>query len=264
MSPSIRWTDKLEDYFASTGEKAHCLGWVHRRSEALYSKRRTLIDLPSIIGSGIIAFLNAGSVSIFGNMGASSVALGVGSLAVGIINTMGTYFSWAKRAEGHRVSAIHYAKLYRFLAVELSLPREERTNPFSLLKYVRDQYDRLAETSPMLPPEVVAEFQKRFADEKEISKPEEANGLEKIVIFREADERPPAVSRQRSAPVPPISPAGMIVNPMLKAAKSIALKSRDPKGAAEILAPAPAPLTRADLGEDVQVPVAPTALAASS
>lgn len=248
LSPSIRWTDKLEDYFASTGEKAHCLSWVHRRSEALYSKRRTWIELPSIIGSGIIAFLNAGSGSIFGDMAASSVALGVGSLAVGVINTLGTYFSWARRAEGHRISAIQYAKLYRFLSVELSMPRDERTNPYSLLKYVRDQYDRLSETSPMLPPEIIKEFQEKFANEKDISKPEEANGLEKIVVFRDIEEKVGSLSRQRSAP-PPVSPAAMMMNPMLKAAKSMAIKSRDPKGAAEILAPAPAPVPRDVLEE---------------
>jgi hypothetical protein len=40
----------------------------------------------------------------------------------------------------------------------------------------------------MLPPEVINEFQKKFANEKEISKPEEANGLEKITVFR-GDEK---------------------------------------------------------------------------
>ena len=120
---NIHWTVKLEEYFASTGEKAHCLSWVHKQSEAMYSNRKTWIDLPVIVGSGVIAFLNAGSQSLFDDARLSSVALGVGSLAVGILNTMGTYFGWAKRAEGHRISSIHYSKLYRFITVELSLPR---------------------------------------------------------------------------------------------------------------------------------------------
>jgi len=185
---NIHWTVKLEEYFASTGEKAHCLSWVHKQSEAMYSSRRTWIDLPVIVGSGVIAFLNAGSQSMFEDAKVSSVALGVGSLVVGILNTMGTYFGWAKRAEGHRISSIHYSKLYRFITVELSLPREERMNPHDFLKYVKDQYDRLQEISPMVPQVVVAEFQKKFKNETEISKPEEANGLEKITIYRRADE----------------------------------------------------------------------------
>jgi hypothetical protein len=185
---AIHWTVRLEEYFASTGEKAHCLSWVHKQSEALYSNRRNWIDLPVIVGSGVIAFLNAGSSSMFDEPRLSSIALGIGSLCVGILNTLGSYFGWAKRAEGHRISSIHYSKLYRFITVELSLPREERMNPHDFLKYVKDQYDRLQEISPMVPPKVIHEFQKKFKNETEISKPEEANGLEKITIYRRADE----------------------------------------------------------------------------
>jgi len=110
--------------------------------------------------------------------------LGVASLFVSVLNTTGSYYGWAKRAEGHRISAIHYARLYRSVTVELSLPRDERMRPNDFLKYVRDQYDRLQEISPLLPTEVITEFQHKFANEKDISKPEEANGLEKITVFR--------------------------------------------------------------------------------
>jgi hypothetical protein len=188
---NITWTNRLEEYFASTGEKASGLAWVHKKSEAMYSNRRTYIDLPVIIGSGVIAFLNAGSQSLFEDPKISSVALGIGSLCMGILNSVGTYFGWAKRAEGHRISAIHYAKLYRFITVELSLPRMERMSPHDLLKYVKDQYDRLAEISPMVPDIIIHEFQRKFKHEKDISKPEEANGLHKIDIYRDLNDEIP-------------------------------------------------------------------------
>lgn len=192
ISANISWTVKLEEYFASTGEKANGLAWVHKRAEAIYSNRRTYIDLPVIIGSGVIAFLNAGSSSLFPDQRIASTALGVGSLFMGILNSFGTYFGWSKRAEGHRISAIHYAKLYRFISVELRLPRNERMSPHDLLKYVKDQYDRLAEISPMVPEIVIKEFQHKFKNQKDISKPEEANGLHKIDIYRDDldDEMP--------------------------------------------------------------------------
>jgi hypothetical protein len=180
----IHWTEMLEEYFASTGEKAHCLSWCHKKAEQLYSNRRTWIDLPVIVISGVTGFLSAGSTSMFDNPTTSSIALGVASLFVSILNTAGSYYGWAKRSEGHRISAIHYARLYRFISVELALPRDERMQPNDFLKYVKDQYDRLQEISPLLPPEVIKEFQVKFADEKDISKPEEANGLEKITVYR--------------------------------------------------------------------------------
>lgn len=180
----IHWTEMLEEYFASTGEKSHCLSWCHKRAESLYANRRTWIDLPVIVISGLTGFLSAGSTTLFDDPKTSSVALGVASLFVSILNTAGSYYGWAKRSEGHRISAIHYARLYRFISVELSLPRDERMSPNDFLKYVKDQYDRLQEISPLIPPEIIREFQKKFANEKDISKPEEANGLEKITVYR--------------------------------------------------------------------------------
>lgn len=194
---NIHWTEMLEEYFASTGEKSHCLSWCHKRAEQIFSTRKTWIDLPVIIISGVTGFLSAGSPSLFTDSKLASISLGVASLFVSVLNTAGSYYGWAKRAEGHRISAIHYARLYRAVTVELALPREERMQPHDFLKYVKDQYDRLQEISPLLPTEVISEFQVKFANEKDISKPEEANGLEKITVFR-GDE----VSGESSARTP--------------------------------------------------------------
>jgi hypothetical protein len=181
----ITWNNRLEDYFKKTGEKAHCLSILHKNCEDVYSHRKSFIDLPVIIGSGVIAFLNAGSSSLFPNPMIASVSLGIGSLVMGILNSIGTYYSFAKRAEGHRISSIQYSRLYRFLAIEMSLPRNERMTPHDLLKYTRDAYDRLQEISPLLSKESIHSFQKRFGQIHDIAKPEEVNGLERIDIFHE-------------------------------------------------------------------------------
>jgi hypothetical protein len=191
IAQNISWNSRLEDYFASTGEKAHCLSWLHKRAEALYSFRRNFIDLPVIVISSMTGFLSVGSSTMFeGQEKWSSIALGIASLFVGVLNTTGSYFGWSKRAEGHRIASIQYAKLYRFLQIEMSLPRDERMNPHDLLKSTRDQYDRMQEVSPLLPPECIKEFQQKFKNEHEISKPEEANGLEKISVWKDEIPNP--------------------------------------------------------------------------
>jgi hypothetical protein len=184
IGQNVSWTITLEDYFAQTGEKANGLAIMHKRAESIFARRKTYIDLPVIVGSGAVAFLNAGSSSLFaGNAQLAATALGVASLAIGILNTIGTYFGWAKRAEGHRMSAIHYAKLYRFINVEMRLPREQRMQPGDFLKYTKDQYDRLAELSPLIPSTITHDFSKQMEKYMDISKPEETNGLNKIEIF---------------------------------------------------------------------------------
>jgi hypothetical protein len=199
----VSWTERLEEYFASSAEKAHCLSLLHKQSEALYSGRKTFIELPVIVGSAVIGFLNAGSTTMFQDPKIASVALGVGSLVVSVLQTINTYFSWSKRAEGHRIASIQYSRLYRFLSIEMSLPRGERLPPSDLLKQTKDTYDRLQEISPLLPALILGEFRKRFDKETEISKPEEANGLERVIVYQ---ENPMRLRRQESLGLP-TSPA---------------------------------------------------------
>jgi hypothetical protein len=185
IGANVSWNKRLEDYFSGTGEKAHCLSLLHKKAEAVYSRRRNFIDLPVIVGSAVIGFLNAGSSSMFQDQMIASISLGVGSLIVGVLQTVNAYFQWSKRAEGHRITAIQYAKLYRFLNIEMSLPREERMTPKELLKFTKDAYDRLQEISPIIPQEIIHAFKREFnkPEYKDITLPEEANGLEKIVVY---------------------------------------------------------------------------------
>lgn len=214
LSAEVSWNHRLEEYFASTGEKAHCLSILHKQAEAVYNQRKNFIDIPVIVGSGVIAFLNAGSSAMFeGEARISSIALGIGSLFVGVLNTIGSYFQWSKRAEGHRIAAIQYSKLFRFLNVEMSLPRQERMTPKELLKWTKDQYDRLQEISPIIPKELIAQFKKEFDKPQyaNISRPEEANGLEQIIIYGTESLQTPTFKLNPISPKPqPPAPDGEV------------------------------------------------------
>lgn len=196
---NISWNANIERYFAQTGEKANALSILHKDSESIYSNRRTFIDLPVIVISGVTGFLSVGSSTMFSDAMATSVALGLASLLVSVLNTVGTYFSWAKRSEQHRISSIQYSRLYRFLSVEMGLPRTERMTPSDLLKYTKEAYDRLQEISPIVPDDVISKYAKRFEKYKDIALPEEMNGLAKVVICRDKQEEvittpPPSIT----------------------------------------------------------------------
>jgi hypothetical protein len=187
ISTKILWSSLLEDYFKELGEKCYCYSYLHKKAEAVYSFRRTFIDLPVIVGSTLAGTLSIGNSALFGeeNEQMAGVCIGALSLIVGIMNTIGSYYSWGKRAETHRLSSIEFGKLYRFLSLELSVPREQRISCSDLLKITRDTYERLMEVSPLIPQFILDDFKKRFADAKyeDISKPAEANGLERIDIY---------------------------------------------------------------------------------
>ena len=181
----ISWTPQLEEHFASTGEKAHCLSWCHKKSEEKYSRLRTFIDLPVICLSSVCGFLQIGSEQMFQDQNGSAIGLGLLSLFVALLSATQTYFKWSARAEAHRISAIQWSRLYRHLSIEMNLPRNERKDPQDLLKDTQQTYDRLQEISPLIPPDILDRFKKDFSKATDISKPEEANGLEKITIYQD-------------------------------------------------------------------------------
>jgi hypothetical protein len=203
ITTTISWNKRLEQYFAETGEKAHCLAWIHRKAEEMYSSRSVWIDLPVIILGTLNGAVSVGSESLFGGSPFAPVAVGVVALITAILTTIGSYFAWNRRAEGHRISTLSYSKLYRFLAIEMSLPRNERMTPNDLLKYVKTEYDRLSEISPLIPPNIIKEFKDKFSDVKyaEISKPEDANGLHPIQIYQREDAETPHLAEIVKTPV---------------------------------------------------------------
>lgn len=203
--PHIDWNPQLEVILAAEAERCLCYSVLHRLSEQRYSSLNNYIALPCIVLSTLAGTASVGSQTLFGGGAMASISIGAVSITVGILNTLGSYFAWAKRSEGHKGSSVQYGKLHRFLMIELSLPREQRMTATDLLKTMREQIDRLYETSPDVPPVVVDAFKRQYGDNKDISRPEIANGLDPIHIFTpevvvsvaaspEARPEPPKVS----------------------------------------------------------------------
>lgn len=187
IGTSVEWSDMLETYFKATAERCYGLSWIHKRAEARYSGLRNWTDLPVIVLGVLNSATSVGSGTLFDDPKWASIGVGVVALVTAILSTISSYFKWAARAEAHRISSLQFAKLHRFVSVQLRLPREERMSCADLLKYVRDAFDRLAEISPLVPPEVLLEFNAKFKGDnyKDIAKPSECNGLEQVVVFRD-------------------------------------------------------------------------------
>ena len=181
----IEWNEQLEGIVSREGEKAQCYYWMHLRSEKKYARLNTMMALPVIVLSTLSGTLSVASPSLFGTDNkAASAGIGFGTIGVSILSTIQNFFAWAKRQEAHRMAALHYSKLYRYLSIELALPRDTRTPAKHLIKFVREQVDRLGEVSPIIPEDVVREFNRLFgATTPDITKPEITNGLEAIHVY---------------------------------------------------------------------------------
>jgi hypothetical protein len=180
----VSWNSQLERVITDEGERCLCFSWLHSNAEKKFTKLNTYISIPVIIMSTLSGSASIGSQTLFGGAGYANICIGAVSLSVGLLNTIASFFGWAKRSESHRISAITYQKIYRFILIELALPRVERMAAGDMLKVVRDQCDRLQETSPQIPETVIQEFKNKFGETTpDVKKPEITNGLDPIHVY---------------------------------------------------------------------------------
>ena len=193
LNDDIEWTEELELYFKQTGERANGLAWLHKNAESRFSIARNYIEIPVIVLGVLNGAASVGSSTLFGDSQYASVGVGIVVLLTAILTTMISYFKWAARAEAHRISAIQFSRLHRFVAVQMGLARDERLTPASFLRQVKDSIDRLDEISPILPTSSIAEFRRRFvgAEYADVAMPAETNGLERIRVFPRGNMTPP-------------------------------------------------------------------------
>jgi len=185
----LKYNKHLEHLISSEAEKALVLYWLHDQSEKRYSNFSTYITIPVIVMSTLAGSASIGQGILFGEGVAAPICIGAISLTVGVLNTVSSYFGWAKRAEGHRISGVNYAKLHRWIAIELALPRDQRMDAKHFLKEIRGQIDRLNETSPSIHPEIVKKFNVEMKDVKDnVSRPEVCNQIHAVEVYPEDEE----------------------------------------------------------------------------
>ena len=180
----VTYNAALEKLIGEEAERCNGNAWLHTRAEAYYSLRNSCIALPTIILSTLVGFLSGSSSSIFaGEPTAASIGIGCVSLFTGIISTVGNFYGFAKLSEGHRIAAIQYAKLSRFLSIELTLPKSERIAARDILRITKDNVERLLEISPSVPSSIIRSYKIEFRDKHpDVAHPEKTSGLRKVFI----------------------------------------------------------------------------------
>ncbi len=115
--------------------------------------------------------------------------MGVGglNLLAGIITTVQQFLKITQLTEGHRVSSISWDKFYRNIKTEISKHPSERMYVNDLLHTAQLDFDRLMETCPIIPNNIIELFKKNFINSEEfgkVNKPEICNDLISTNNFR--------------------------------------------------------------------------------
>jgi hypothetical protein len=170
------WTTEHEKILVEWADKAMCYRWLHSRSNMLYSKLNALYTIPVIIIStltGTANFAQGRVPSLY--LSYFTMIVGGFNILAGIITTIQQFLKITQLNEAHRVSSISWDKFYRNIKIELAKHPNERINIIQMLKMGKEEFDRLIETSPVIPEKIIENFKESFKDSdsyKQIIKPE--------------------------------------------------------------------------------------------
>jgi hypothetical protein len=161
--PKVKWTAEHERILVDWADKALCYRWLHGKAHERYSKLNTWFTIPVIIMSTLTGTANFAQEQVPADFrGFYPMIIGSVNLIAGIISTIQQYLKVAPLNEAHRVATISWDKFYRNIKTDLARSPSERVDVKIALKVAKEEYDRLTETSPVIPKDIVEEFKLTF------------------------------------------------------------------------------------------------------
>ena len=190
----IFYNNDLEQLLAQSAEECESLGILHLASYEKYNKMSNIINIPVIILSSGIGFITGIDL----NYDRMNIILGIGSVFVGIIKSVDSYFQLGKRAESHRMCALQYTQINKKLQIELSLCREQRQTAKDMLSIIKTDIKNLQDISPVIDQEIIKEYNLKYGKYKNVKKPNFVNGL--TVVKVNANSLEQEIASARSIP----------------------------------------------------------------
>lgn len=176
------WNDKTEDILRHWHDICTCYYWLHERSYRIYNKRNYAFSIPTIIFSTITGTLGMGTDSIFPEEYRKTTQLIIGgiNIATGIITTLQTFFRYSQESGLHHLSCIDWGKLKRMILLELGIERHTRQDCSDFILKCYNEIERLHNSSPVIPKEVIKQFKKMFGKDIHLVKPDLVDQLKSV------------------------------------------------------------------------------------
>jgi len=181
------WSDEIEDLLSEWGEVALCYQYLHSFSQRKYKRKYHHFQIPIIVLSTLTRVGNFAVDSYIPQDFQHGFTAVVGGFNIfcGILGTLLSFLRYSEIYEGHRISALAWAKLSRTIEIELSLHDKKRKPCRDFLKVMRNEYDNLMESSPSIDLDVIQMFNKKFDGKyPTIRKPVIVNGLREIKPYK--------------------------------------------------------------------------------
>jgi hypothetical protein len=172
----IEWSVENEMIMVEWCDIAQCYKWMNSRAYIKFSKQHAWFTIPAITLSTISGTASFAQTSLpIEYQRFSPMVIGTINIFIGILTTIQQYLKISELNESHRVAAIAWDKYSRNIRIELAKAPNERMDAGHFLKLNRQEFDRLMETSPSIPLDIISSFKSTFAKNDgytEIRKPD--------------------------------------------------------------------------------------------
>jgi len=185
MAENITYNTELEQLLKENSEECESLSILHRMSYEKYNKRSNYINIPVIILSSAIGFITGIDLQ-YDKM---NIILGVGSVFVGIIKSVDTYFQLAKRAESHRICSLQFSQISKKLQIELTLHRKQRATAENMMNIVKTDIKNMQDIAPLIDDDIIELYNGKYRRYKRVKKPNFVNGLTEVKVNPYNNER---------------------------------------------------------------------------
>jgi hypothetical protein len=163
MASDYEWSLEHEKILIEWADKAMCYRWLHSKANAMYAHLNAMYTIPVIIISTLTGTANFAQQQVPTAYQAYFLMIVGGfNLLAGIITTIQQFLKITQLNESHRVSSIAWDKFYRNVKIELAKHPSERMKVDHMIKLSKEEFDRLMETSPIIPDTVINKFKSSF------------------------------------------------------------------------------------------------------
>jgi hypothetical protein len=174
----IDYNKDLEFLLKDNAEECESLGILHRASYEKYNRLSNYINIPVIILSSAIGFATGIDIG-YEKM---NIILGIGSIFVGIIKSIDTYFQLGKRSESHRLCSLQYQQIHKKIQIELALKRPQRQTAKDMMTVIKTDIKNLQDISPLVDQDIIDAYNERYGKYTTVKKPNFVNGLTEVVV----------------------------------------------------------------------------------
>jgi len=166
----VHWSEENEKILVEWCDVAQCYKWLNARSHARLAYMHAWFTIPAIVLSTISGTASFAQTSLpTAYQVYSPMAIGGVNIFIGILTTVQQYLKISELNEAHRVSSIAWDKFARNIRIELAKIPDERMDAGPFIKLCRQEFDRLMETSPMIPEKITKEFNAKFKGKDDAS-----------------------------------------------------------------------------------------------